>query len=64
MVHSFLSAIITFFSLTIIRNSDAFSNYPIRIEILSITFSVSTLSPAKTIDKFFAVLSASAKSLL
>jgi hypothetical protein len=43
-MYSFLSAIITSFFLAITRNSDAFFNYPARIETLSIAFPVSTFS--------------------
>jgi hypothetical protein len=63
MVHSFLSATVVPSSLAITRDSDAFSSYPARIEALSIASPASTLSPARAIDKFSAVLSASAKSL-
>jgi hypothetical protein len=63
-MHSFLSAITASFFLAIIRDSDAFSNCPARIEALSVAFPVSTLNPAKAVDKFSAVLSASAKSFL
>jgi hypothetical protein len=62
MVYSFFSVTVIPFFLAIIRDNDISFNYPVRIEILSITFLVSTLNPAKTIDKFFTVLSASAKS--
>jgi hypothetical protein len=63
MVHSFLSTIITSFSLAIIRDSDAFFNYSAKIEAFFIVFLASTLNPAKTVDRFFAVFSAFAKSL-
>jgi hypothetical protein len=63
MIHSFFSVIIISSSLAIIRDSDAFSNCPARIKTLFIVSPVSTLNPARTIDKFSAVLSASAKSL-
>ena len=63
MVHSFFGAIITFFSLTIIRDSDAFFSCSAKIETLFIVSLISIFSSAKTIDRFSAVLSASAKSL-
>jgi hypothetical protein len=63
IMHSFLNTITIFSSLTIIRDSDVFSSYPAKIETLSIVSPTSTLNPAKTIDRFSAVLSASAKSL-
>jgi hypothetical protein len=64
IVHSFLSTIIISFSLAITRDNDAFSNYPAKIEALSVAFPASTFSPAKTVDRFSAVLSTSAKSLV
>jgi hypothetical protein len=63
MVYSFLNIIIAFFSLAITRDSDISSSYPARIEALFVASLTSTLSPAKVIDRFSAVLSASAKSL-
>jgi hypothetical protein len=62
-MYSFFSVIIVFSSLAITRDSDASSNYPAKIEILSVASPASTLSPAKTVDRFSAVFSASAKSL-
>jgi hypothetical protein len=62
-MYLFLNAITAFFSLAITKDSDAFSSCPTKIEALSIAFSASTLSPAKTVDRFSAVLSVSAKSL-
>jgi hypothetical protein len=64
MVYSFLGAIVISFFLAITRDSDISSNCPARIEALSVAFLISTLSPVKIIDRFSAVLSASAKSLL
>jgi hypothetical protein len=63
MVHSFFSTITASFFLAITRDSDAFSNCPAKIETLSIAFPISTLNLAKTVDRFFTALSASAKSL-
>jgi hypothetical protein len=63
MMHSFLDAIIAFFSLVIIKDNDAFFNCPTNIEALFIVSSVFMLNPAKTVDRFSAVLSASVKSL-
>jgi hypothetical protein len=62
-MHSFLNIIIVFSFLAITRDSDVFSNYSVKIEALFVAFSVSTLNPAKTVDRFSTVLSASAKSL-
>ena len=63
MVHSLFNIIITFFSLAITRDNDTFSNCSAKIEALSIVSLALMLSPTKVIDRFFAVLSASAKSL-
>jgi len=63
-VYSFFGAIIVFSSLIITKDSDISFSYPARIEIFSVAFSASTLSPARAVDRFSAVLSASAKSLL
>ena len=64
IIYSFSGAIIAFFSLIITRNSDAFFSCPARIETPFIVFLISTFSSAKAIDRFSAVFSASAKSLL
>jgi hypothetical protein len=63
IVHSFFSAIIAFSFLIIIRNSNAFSSYPVRIEAFFVAFPVLTLSPVRIINRFSVVFSASAKSL-
>jgi hypothetical protein len=63
MIYSLFNAIITSFSLIITRNKDTFSNCPARIEALSIISPIFILNPARTVDRFFTVLSASAKSL-
>ena len=63
-MYLFFGAIIASFSLIIIRDSDVSFSCPAKIEALSITFPASTLNPARAIDRFFAVLSASAKSFL
>jgi hypothetical protein len=62
-MYSFLGTIIASFFLAIIRNSDVFSSYSAKIEAFFIVSPASTLSPAKAVDRFFAVLSVSAKSL-
>jgi intracellular septation protein A len=62
MVYLTLSAIAVFFSLTIIRDKDTFFNCPVKIEILFIVFSAFRLIPAKAVDRFSAVCSASARS--
>jgi hypothetical protein len=64
IIYSFFSVITASFFLIIIKDKDTFSNCPARIETLSITFSALTLSPARAVDKFSTVFSASAKSLL
>jgi hypothetical protein len=63
MVYSFFNVIIASFFLGIIRDKDTFFSYPARIKAFFIIFPASTLSPASAVDRFFAVLSASAKSL-
>jgi hypothetical protein len=62
-MYLFFNAIIASSFLIITRNSDVFSSYPARIETLSIAFLALTLNPARTVDRFFTVLSAFAKSL-
>ena len=62
MVHSFFNTIVTSSSPAIARDKDIFFNCSISIETLSVAFPVLMLSPAKAIDKFSAILSASAKS--
>ena len=64
MVYSFFSIIIIFFSLAIIRDSDAFFSCPARIETLFVVSSASILNSAKAVDRFSAVFLASAKSLI
>jgi hypothetical protein len=51
------------FSLNTIRDKDTFSNYSAKIETLFIISLILTFSPAKAADRFFVILSASAKSL-
>jgi hypothetical protein len=63
MVYSFFGAIIAFFFLNIIRDKDVSSNYPARIEAFSVISLALTLNPVKAVDRFFVILSASAKSL-
>jgi hypothetical protein len=62
MVYLILSAIAASFSLIIIRDRDISFNCPAKIETFSIAFSVFMLTPAKAVDRFFAVLSASVRS--
>jgi hypothetical protein len=64
MVHSLFGAIIAFFFLVITRDNDASSNCPAKIETLFIAFPALMLSPVRAIDRFSAVLSASARSFL
>jgi hypothetical protein len=64
MIYPIFGAIAASSSLAITRDKDAFSNCPARIEAFFIAFSASTLSPAKTVNRFSAVLSASAKSFI
>jgi hypothetical protein len=63
IIHSLFGAIIASFSLAIIRDSDASSSCPARIETLSVVSPALTLSPARAVDRFSAVFSASARSL-
>jgi hypothetical protein len=62
-MHSFFGATAVSFSLAITRDSDTSSSCPARIEAFSVVFPISTLSPVRIVDRFSAVLSASAKSL-
>jgi hypothetical protein len=64
MVYLILGAIIASFFLIITRDKDTFSSYPIRIETLSVAFSVFRLISARAVDRFSAVYSASVKSLI
>jgi len=64
MVYLFLNIIIAFFSLGIIRDKNAFFSCPARIEAFFIVFLVLTFSPARAVDRFFIVFSASARSLV
>jgi hypothetical protein len=61
MVYLILGAIAAFSSLVIIKDKDAFSNCLIKIKALSIAFPVFKLIPVRTVDKFSAVCSASAR---
>jgi hypothetical protein len=63
-VHLFFGIMIAFFSLAIIRDRNIFSSCPISIEALSDTFLAFRLIFAKAVDKFLAVFSASARSLI
>jgi hypothetical protein len=63
MVHLTFGVIAASFSLAIIKDRDVFFNYPARIEALSVAFPISMLNLARAVDRFFAVLSASVKSL-
>ena len=63
-MYSFLSIISVSFFFNIIRDKDVFSSCPAKIETLSVTFLVLTLSPARAVDRFSAILSTFAKSLV
>jgi hypothetical protein len=63
MVYLIFNVIAASFSLAIIRNKDIFFSCLARIEALFIVFLISMLTLAKTVDKFSAVFSVSAKSL-
>ena len=63
MVYPVFGVIIAFSFLIIIRNRDASSSCPARIEALFIVFSAFMLSLIKAIDRFSVVFSASARSL-
>jgi hypothetical protein len=52
------------FSLAIIKDRDIFFSYPIRIEALSVAFSAFIFSLARAVDRFSAVYSVFARSLL
>jgi hypothetical protein len=62
-MYSFFNAFIASSFLSIIRNKDASFNCPAKIETLFIIFPASTLNPARAVDRFFTIFSASAKSL-
>jgi hypothetical protein len=64
MVYLIFNTIITSSSLAIIKNRNTSFNYSVKIEVLSIAFSVFIFNLIKAVDRFFAVLSASAKSLI
>jgi NADH:ubiquinone oxidoreductase subunit 6 (subunit J) len=64
MVYLIFNAITASFSLAIIRDRDTFFSCPAKIETFSIVSSVFILTSARAIDRFFAVLSASAKFLV
>jgi hypothetical protein len=61
MVYSLFNVIIVSSSLIITSDKDASSNYLIKIKTLSVAFLVLMLISAKTIDRFSAVLSVSAR---
>jgi hypothetical protein len=61
IVYLFLNAIITFFSLAIIKDKDIFFSCPARIEALSVVSLVFIFNSARAVDRFFTVLSASVK---
>jgi hypothetical protein len=62
-MYSLFGAFIVFSFLGIIRDKDTFFNCPARIEAFFIIFLISTFSPAKTADRFFAIFSVSVKFL-
>jgi hypothetical protein len=64
IIYLFFNVITASSSLIIIRDKDIFSNCPAKIETLSVIFPVLTFSPARAVDRFSAILSASAKSLV
>jgi hypothetical protein len=63
MVHLILNIITASFSLAIIRDKNTSFSCLARIEALFIAFLAFMLIPAKTVNRFSAVLSASVKSL-
>jgi hypothetical protein len=63
MIHSFLGTIIASSSLAITRDRDVFSSCFTNIEALSVASPAFMLISARAVDRFFAVLSASTKSL-
>ena len=64
MVYLILNTIATSSFLTIIKNRDTSFNYPARIEALSVISPAFMLNSARAVDRFSAVYSASARSLL
>jgi hypothetical protein len=63
IIYSFLNIITASFFLIIIKDKDTFSNCSARIEALFVIFPALTFSPVRAVDRFSAILSASAKSL-
>jgi hypothetical protein len=63
-MHPILSIITAFFFLAITKNKDASSNYPARIETLSVASPAFIFISARAVDRFSAVLSASARFLI
>jgi hypothetical protein len=63
MVYLALNTIIAFFSLTIIRDNNASSNYPISIKAFSVASLASIFIPARAVDRFFVIFSTFSKSL-
>jgi hypothetical protein len=63
MVYPIFNTIAAFSFLAIIKDKDVFFNCLTKIETLSIVSPAFILILAKIIDRFFTVLSASAKSL-
>jgi hypothetical protein len=57
MVHPTLNIIAASFSLAIIRDRNAFSNYFAKIDVFFIAFSAFRLIFAKAVDRFSAVYS-------
>jgi hypothetical protein len=64
MVYLIFGVTAASFSLAIIRDKNAFFSCSVSIKAFSVAFPVSRLILAKAVDRFFVVLSASAKSLV
>jgi hypothetical protein len=64
MVHLLLNAIIIFSFLAIISERDISFSYLTRIEARSVVFPAFRLIPARIVDRFSAVYSASARSFI
>jgi hypothetical protein len=63
MVYPTFNTITVSSSLAITKNKDTFSSYSAKIETLFVVSLTSILIPAKAVDRFSAVFSASTKSL-
>ena len=64
MIYLIFNVIAASSFLIIIKDRNAFFSYLARIETFSVVFSIFMLNLIRAVDKFFAVFSVSAKSLI